>query len=729
MREVTVVEPHPDASPVERPGSPGFERRSSSPFDGRGFWADRARRGRLRGLAEVAARWPALCVVFLIRMYQRVVSPFLPRSCRFEPSCSEYAAQALTIHGLWRGLFLGMRRILRCHPWHPGGYDPVPPVRVDGASARSVRRGSLVAWFVAILIALSWWTPRVAAEEVPPLKPEIGEQAWVIENPGFFSCQISNYHAAIRSFLLLNGQFDQKQKERTVTIQTGDGRLVRWPPPFKLAAGPKDMVSTWDAPLYPFSFHFEKLQRAPRIRRTLKSDPRHEQVEGDFGQLYSRDPVYTLISRDEKSLTLVWPDPNTDESTLFIERTWRLAEPDGATKLHYVLESTIRLWNLGPDEVRVHSRLVMNAWEDPSQHGGETCGAMFAAPPDILEVACGAAGSVINKGPGDLIGVEQGLGVDASFVGLNSRYFLMAAIPAEDVATQCLGVADRTGTLVAIVKWEEIILRPGADDCVPGWLAGRSGFEGRPTCASARGREMSFRAFLGPKDLDELKAVDRGLDDTINFWVLGFLCKPMLWILRQSYDLIPSWGVAIIVLTLLVKVLTLYPTQKSMLQMRRMSELKPKMDEIRERFKDDKVKMNQAMMDLYKREKVNPLGGCLPMLLQMPIWIALYRTIYGAVDLYQAPLFLWVDDLSAPDPYFVMPLLLGGLMFLQQKMTPTMGDQTQARIMLWMMPILFTAFMLFLPSGLVFYILVNTLLSIAHQWYVKRPRAATAKAG
>jgi len=223
--------------------------------------------------------------------------------------------------------------------------------------------------------------------------------------------------------------------------------------------------------------------------------------------------------------------------------------------------------------------------------------------------------------------------------------------------------------------------------------------------------------------------MDRGLDDTIDFWVLGFLCKPMLWLLRQSYAVIPSWGVAIIVLTLLVKVLTLYPTHQSMVQMRRMAELKPKMDAIREQFKDDKAKMNQALMDLYKREKVNPLGGCLPMLLQMPIWIALYRTIYGAVDLYQAPLFLWVDDLSAPDPYFVMPIVLGALMFLQQKMTPTMGDQTQAKIMQWMMPIMFTAFMLFLPSGLVFYILVNTLLSIAQQWYIRRPKAAPARAG
>jgi len=151
-----------------------------------------------------------------------------------------------------------------------------------------------------------------------------------------------------------------------------------------------------------------------------------------------------------------------------------------------------------------------------------------------------------------------------------------------------------------------------------------------------------------------------------------------------------------------------------------MAALKPKIDALREKFKDDPARLNRETMDLYKREKVNPMGGCLPMLLQMPIWIALYRTIYGAVDLYQAPLFLWIRDLSSHDPYFVMPLLLGVLTFLQQKMTPTAGDPAQARMMLWMMPIMFTVFMLFLPSGLVFYILVNTVLGIGQQWYMNR---------
>jgi YidC/Oxa1 family membrane protein insertase len=154
--------------------------------------------------------------------------------------------------------------------------------------------------------------------------------------------------------------------------------------------------------------------------------------------------------------------------------------------------------------------------------------------------------------------------------------------------------------------------------------------------------------------------------------------------------------------------------------MQRMASLKPMMEELKVKYGKDKERLNQEMMNLYKREKVNPLGGCLPMLLQMPIWIALYRTIYSAVDLYQAPLGLWITDLSAPDPYFVLPLVLGVSMFVQQKLSPTTMDSAQAKMMLYMMPAMFTVFMLFLPSGLNLYILVNTVLSLAQQWYLKK---------
>ncbi len=190
---------------------------------------------------------------------------------------------------------------------------------------------------------------------------------------------------------------------------------------------------------------------------------------------------------------------------------------------------------------------------------------------------------------------------------------------------------------------------------------------------------------------------------------------------------------AIILLTLVVKIITYYPTMRSFVQMQRMASLKPLMDELKVKYEGDKQKQSAELMALYKREKVNPLGGCLPMLLQMPIWIALYRTIYASVDLFQAPMGLWITDMTQPDPYFVMPVVLGGLMFLQQKMTPTTMDNAQAKMMLYAMPIMFGVFSLFLPSALNLYILVNTILSIGQQWYLRRSfgtsvqRTASAK--
>ena len=191
-----------------------------------------------------------------------------------------------------------------------------------------------------------------------------------------------------------------------------------------------------------------------------------------------------------------------------------------------------------------------------------------------------------------------------------------------------------------------------------------------------------------------------------------------------------NWGIAIVLLTVLVKLVMLPLTHWSTVSMRRMSALKPLMDEINEKYKDDKQRKNQAIMELYKTHKVNPLGGCFPILVQMPIWIALYRMLGASAELYHVS-FLYLPDLTAKDPYYILPAILGLSMFVQQKMTPTTVDSAQAKVMLYGMPIMFTVFMLFLPSGLNLYIFVNTILSIAQQQVTNRlvpmPVLAAAK--
>jgi len=204
---------------------------------------------------------------------------------------------------------------------------------------------------------------------------------------------------------------------------------------------------------------------------------------------------------------------------------------------------------------------------------------------------------------------------------------------------------------------------------------------------------------------------------------------PLFYILDALHGFVGNWGAAIILLTLLVKAV-LYPlsaaSYKSMANMRRVA---PQLKRIQERYADDRQKLSQEMMGLYKKEKVNPLGGCLPMLLPMPIFIALYWVLFESVELRHAPFMLWIDDLAAKDPLFVLPLLMGASMYLQQLLSPAMGDPMQVRMMK-LMPVMFTALFLFFPAGLVLYWLVNSVLSIAQQWYVmKQTDAAYARKG
>lgn len=551
----------------------------------------------------------------------------------------------------------------------------------------------------------------------------VGESVVTIKNGEYFEADFSTWSGTIRSFRLLKEQFVQAEREQP------SGPVQ--PPEWKMAAGPLDMVSTWSPGYFPFGIAFEELKGQPEVTRVVKSDPSHPQRTGDFWALFVADPVFTVIEKTPDSVTMVWPDPNEDKSTLFIERKWKVIG-------NYLLEGTVSLINLGSSEVSGKLRVLIVAWEPPSTGRSGMCGGMFSAPVDAREVVCGVGDSVEKTTRIAMINQDWAPSKSGhvGFVGVNSRYFLTAAIPQGDEVAQCAGFGNTIGVLTAALRLadpdrDQFLLRAGVEACVPKWLATTSG---RRECApnelpKGSTRTYRFTAFIGPKDIDELKAAGANLDDTIDFWIVGFLAKPMLWLMRFSYNIVPSWAIAIIFLTVVVKLLTLYWSHKSMVQMRRMQQLKPKIDQLRERYKDDKQKLNQAMMELYKREKVNPFGGCLPMLLQMPIWIALYRTIYGAVDLYHAPLFLWITDLSAHDPYFVMPILLGVLMFVQQKMTPQAGDPVQAKVMLWVMPLIFTGFMLFLPSGLVFYILVNTIASIAQQWWMnhKLPAAVPVK--
>ena len=235
--------------------------------------------------------------------------------------------------------------------------------------------------------------------------------------------------------------------------------------------------------------------------------------------------------------------------------------------------------------------------------------------------------------------------------------------------------------------------------------------------AAGETRSLAAQLYVGPKDQYRLREISEGLDLTVDYGFLWWLAQPLFYLLTQIHGLVANWGVAIIGLTMIVKLL-LYPlSAASFRSMAKMRKLQPEMVRLKERHGNDRQAFSQAMMGLYKKEGANPLGGCFPILLQMPVFLALYWTLMESVELRQAPFFLWIDDLSAMDPLFILPILMGISMYLMQRMQPEPPDPLQARVFK-LMPILFTFFFLWFPSGLVLYWLVNNLLSILQQWYV-----------
>ena len=237
---------------------------------------------------------------------------------------------------------------------------------------------------------------------------------------------------------------------------------------------------------------------------------------------------------------------------------------------------------------------------------------------------------------------------------------------------------------------------------------------------------LSAQLYAGPKEHRILKKLPEGMDLTVDYGWLTVISAPLFWLLDWLHRFIGNWGWAIIALTFLIK-LAFYPlSAASYKSMANMKKLQPRLQALKERYGDDRQKLNQAMMEMYKTEKINPLGGCLPILIQIPVFIALYWVLLESVEMRQAPWILWIRDLSAQDPYYVLPVVMGASMYLQQKLNPQPLDPIQARVF-QIMPIFFTVFFLFFPAGLVLYWTVNNILSIAQQWRINKVIGAATK--
>ena len=237
--------------------------------------------------------------------------------------------------------------------------------------------------------------------------------------------------------------------------------------------------------------------------------------------------------------------------------------------------------------------------------------------------------------------------------------------------------------------------------------------------AAGQKRTLENELYVGPKLQDKLQAVAPGLELTVDYGILTVIAKPIFWLLEKIHSFVHNWGWSIIFLTLIIKLAFYKLSEASYKSMANMRRMQPRMKALKDRFGDDRAQMNKALMDLYKKEKINPLGGCLPIVVQIPVFISLYWVLLESVEMRQAPFMLWIQDMSTADPYFILPILMGITMVVQQKLNPTPLDPIQAKLMM-VLPLVFTVFFAFFPAGLVLYWVVNNMLSISQQWYITR---------
>jgi YidC/Oxa1 family membrane protein insertase len=284
---------------------------------------------------------------------------------------------------------------------------------------------------------------------------------------------------------------------------------------------------------------------------------------------------------------------------------------------------------------------------------------------------------------------------DNGWLGFMEHYFVSAWLPAQGLP-------------------REYVLERRAD----GAYAGRV-LVALPPVAPGASARVEVPLYAGPQEQRRLKHAAPGLDLVVDYGFLAIIAWPLFWLLEKFHELSGNWGVAIILLTVLIKIIFFPLSAASYKSMARMKLITPRLTKLREMYANDRQKMNQAMMELYKTEKINPLGGCFPILVQIPVFIALYWVLLAAIELRHAPFILWIEDLSALDPYYVLPILMSVTMVLQTRMNPKPPDPVQAKVMQYM-PYVFSVFFFFFPAGLVLYWLVNNILSILQQWQIQR---------
>jgi YidC/Oxa1 family membrane protein insertase len=408
------------------------------------------------------------------------------------------------------------------------------------------------------------------------------------------------------------------------------------------------------------------------------SFPTHEAIFTPAASRYS-----LAAGEDELVVSLRWEG----ETGIAVTKTYHFKRGD------YLIKATQRIENLGAEAVavRAYQQLQRTELIDPNKTKfvATYTGGVYYGPEvkykkeDFKQMTKQALEAQITGG----------------WVAMIQHYFMAAWIPP--------GALPQTFYTKVIDK--------NSDE--PRYIIGL--YSEPLTISPGASHSFADELYIGPKLADRLDEIAPGLKLAIDYGWLTILAEPIHWLLSWIHKVVGNWGWSIIILTILIKLAFYKLSETSYVSMAHMRKLTPRMKALKDRYGDDKERLNQAMMELYKKEKINPLGGCLPILVQIPVFIALYWVLLESVELRHAPFIFWLDNLTSPDPYYVLPLIMGASMFLQQKLNPPPPDPMQEKIML-SLPVVFTVFFAFFPSGLVLYWTVNNILSIAQQWYITR---------
>jgi len=391
----------------------------------------------------------------------------------------------------------------------------------------------------------------------------------------------------------------------------------------------------------------------------------------------ARTDLITLTAAGPQELMFSWSYPGA----LRVDKVYTLY-PD-----RYSFDLEIRVTNLSNETIRQQALLIWSQHVDPEDKGSR-----YSHEGPIAYVKSKTVSEKIKN-----LGEPEFSDPDVSWGGFETKYFIAAMIPEQPSLTRFVTSKDSSNTVFTSLEGPKNIIPPG------------------------QAGAFRYALYLGPKEHDRLKEQGVGLENSIDFgsWV-KWLALPLLKALNWIDTYVHNYGVAIIILTILVKLVFWPLGNVSYRSMKGMQKLQPQMKQLQEKYKDDKAKLQQETMALYRANKVNPMSGCLPMLIQLPVFFGLYRALLYSIELRHAPFVFWIQDLSAKDPYYITPIVMGATMFLQQKMSPTPGgNEMQAKMMLWM-PVIFTFLFLSFPSGLVIYWLFNNILSIGQQYYINR---------